>query len=150
MVLCFWLILIKNLVLIHLIVSHCFESMKLQLEHNAFCISYCKCWIRLISQLINCISTVLQKLIGYFNGTNIPTSFDSSFRVWSGFFCLNLNEAVLLWSVKSIIPKQHLKLVHLYSISWCFQIIITILSLYSIKLYIGITTPAYLFRLCNK
>ena len=63
-----------------------------------FCISYCKfvAWfsaalditqfagqvrMRLISQLINGISRVLQKLLKYFNGTIISTFFVSSFPV---------------------------------------------------------------------
>ena len=49
--------------------------------------------MRLISQLINGISRVLQKLLKYFSGTIILTSFVPLFPVL--FFCLNLNEALL-------------------------------------------------------
>ena len=51
--------------------------------------------IRLISQLINGISRVLQKLIKCLNGTIIWTAFVPSFPVECVIFCLNLNEALL-------------------------------------------------------
>ena len=50
--------------------------------------------IRLISQLINGISFVLQKLFRCFNVTIILTSFVSSFYVLPAIFVLNLNEAL--------------------------------------------------------
>ena len=62
--------------------------------------------IRLISQLTNGISRVLQKLLRYFNGTIISTSFVSSFPVCSVIFCLilfKLNKILLLPAGKSII-----------------------------------------------
>ena len=52
--------------------------------------------IRLILQLINGISRVLQKLHKDFNGTIILTSFMSLFLVLPAIFDLNLNEALLL------------------------------------------------------
>ena len=54
--------------------------------------------IRLISQLINGIVRVLQKLLKYFNHTLILTFFVPSFSVLP-IFVLNLNEALLLLSV---------------------------------------------------
>ena len=50
---------------------------------------------RLISQLINGISRVLQKLLKYFNGALILTFFVPSFSLLSAIFVLNLNEALL-------------------------------------------------------
>ena len=58
---------------------------------------------RLISQSINCISRVLHKLLRYFNGTIVSTSFVQSFLVRPVIFCLNLKEAPLLSSGKSMI-----------------------------------------------
>ena len=58
--------------------------------------------MRLISQLINGISRVLQKLLKYFN--DILTSFVSSFSILLAIFVLNLNKALFLLSVrKSVI-----------------------------------------------
>ena len=54
--------------------------------------------IRLISQLLNDISKVLQKLMKYFNGTIILIFFVPSFSVLPIIFVLNLNEALLLSS----------------------------------------------------
>ena len=51
--------------------------------------------MRLISQLINSISRVLQKLLKYFNGKIISIFFVLSFLVESVIFCLNSNEALL-------------------------------------------------------
>ena len=50
--------------------------------------------MRLISQFTNGISSVLQKLLKYFNGTIIPTFFVPSFPVEQVIFCLNLNKAL--------------------------------------------------------
>ena len=59
---------------------------------------------RLISQLINGISSVLQKLLKYLNGTIISTSFVLLFPVCPIICCFNLNEVLLLFSLgKSII-----------------------------------------------
>ena len=54
--------------------------------------------IRLISQLINDISRVLQKLLKYFNGTLILTFFVPWSFILRAIFVLNLNEALLLSS----------------------------------------------------
>ena len=59
--------------------------------------------VRLISQLSNGISRVLQKCFGYFNGIVISTSFVLLFPVCPVIFYLSLNEIVLLLSGKSII-----------------------------------------------
>ena len=56
---------------------------------------------RLISQLIKGISSVLQKLLRYFNGTIISTSFVPP--GWPVICCLNLNEALLLSAGNSVI-----------------------------------------------
>ena len=80
-----------------------------------FCISYCKCWfliisriiyynilqsvqvrIRLISQLINGILKVPQKLLKYFNGTIILTFSLPLFPILPVIFGLNSNEALLI------------------------------------------------------
>ena len=50
---------------------------------------------KLISQSINGISSALQKLLRYFNGTYISASFVPSFPVCSVIFCLNLDEILL-------------------------------------------------------
>ena len=50
---------------------------------------------RLISQLINGISRVFQKVLKYFNITIISTFFVPSSPVEPVIFCLNLNEALL-------------------------------------------------------
>ena len=55
--------------------------------------------IRLTSQLIKGISKVLQKLLKYFNGTIISTSFVPSSPVSPVIFALNLNESVVLTNV---------------------------------------------------
>ena len=52
--------------------------------------------IRLISQLINGTSSVLQKLLRYFKETIISTSFAQLLFVSPVIFCLNLNELLLL------------------------------------------------------
>ena len=49
----------------------------------------------LISELINGISKVLQKLLNVLSGTIISTSFVPSVSVSSVFSCLNWNEACL-------------------------------------------------------
>ena len=54
--------------------------------------------IRLISQLINGISTVLQKLLKCFNGTITLRSFSPLFFIPPAISVLNLNEALLLLS----------------------------------------------------
>ena len=61
--------------------------------------------MRLTSQLIKGISKVLQKLLKYFNGTIISTSFVPSFPVRPVIFTLNLNESVALPSAKAIITS---------------------------------------------
>ena len=55
--------------------------------------------IRLISQLINDISRVLQKLLKYFYGILILTLIVLSFSVLPAIFVLNLNKVLLLLSV---------------------------------------------------
>ena len=50
--------------------------------------------MRLISQLINSVSRVHQKLLKYFNGTIISTSLVQSLSVLPVVFCLNLNDAL--------------------------------------------------------
>ena len=50
---------------------------------------------KLISQSINDISSALQKLLRYFNGTYISASFVPSFPVCSVIFCLDLDEILL-------------------------------------------------------
>ena len=62
--------------------------------------------MRLISQVINGISRVLQKLLKYLNGTIILTFFMPSVLVVPINFCLSLN--------KTLLPE---KLVCLYSIA---------------------------------
>ena len=52
--------------------------------------------IRLISQLINGISRVLQKLLKYFNSILFLTSLLPIFPVLPAIFVLNLNKALLL------------------------------------------------------
>ena len=81
---------------------------KLLREHKflyQFCKYFCTCRIvitqvddhvktRLISQLINDISRVLEKLLKYFNVTIISTSFVlPSARVFSVIFVLDLNDS---------------------------------------------------------
>ena len=51
--------------------------------------------MRLISQLTNGISRVLQKLLKYFNGTNILIAFVPLLPAEPVIFCLYLNEALL-------------------------------------------------------
>ena len=51
--------------------------------------------MRSMSQLINSISRVLQKLPEYFNGNITWTAFAPSFPVELVIFCLNLNEGLL-------------------------------------------------------
>ena len=48
--------------------------------------------MRLISQLINGISRVIQKLLKYFNDSIISTSFIPQAPVWAVIFCLNLHK----------------------------------------------------------
>ena len=50
---------------------------------------------RLILQLIKDISSVLEKVIRYFNGTIISISSKQAFSVRPVICCLNLNEALL-------------------------------------------------------
>ena len=58
--------------------------------------------MRLISQLNNGISRVLQKLLKYFNGTIISTPLVPSAHISLAVFCLNLNETLLLLSAGSL------------------------------------------------
>ena len=51
----------------------------------------------LISQLINCISRALQKILRSLNGTIISATFVPSFPFSPVIFCLNLNETLLLF-----------------------------------------------------
>ena len=51
--------------------------------------------MRLISQLINGITRVLQKLFNFFNGTIILTFFVKLFPGEPAIFCLKLNESLL-------------------------------------------------------
>ena len=51
--------------------------------------------MKLISQLINGITRVLQKSFNFFNGTIILTIFVKLFPVEPVIFCLNLNESLL-------------------------------------------------------
>ena len=62
--------------------------------------------IRLTSQLIKGISKVLQKLLKYFSGTIISTSFVPPFLVRPVIFALNLNESVVLPSAKITISSS--------------------------------------------
>ena len=80
----------ENLILIDLIILHCLELIKSQLEHKAFLLVVInvapsfptavetqfadQVKIRLTSQLIKGISRVLKKLAKYFNGTIISIS----------------------------------------------------------------------------
>ena len=58
------------------------------------------------------ISSVLQKLLRYFNGTIISTLFVPPFPVCPVIWCLNLNEALLLLSAgKSIIVSLSIRAV---------------------------------------
>ena len=59
--------------------------------------------IRLFSQLITGISSVLEKLLIYFNGTIISTCFVLLFPVCPVICCLNLNEILLLLSAKKLV-----------------------------------------------
>ena len=52
--------------------------------------------MRLISQLINSISNVLQKQFKYFNDTIISTFYVASFSILPVDFSLTLNETLLL------------------------------------------------------
>ena len=61
--------------------------------------------IRLTSQLIKGISKVLQKLLKYFNGTIISTSFVPPFPVYPVIFAFNLNESAVLSSEKIMISS---------------------------------------------
>ena len=80
--------------------SQCFESVvanvvawfvaALDITHFAELVK-----MRLVSQLINGISVVLQKLFKYFNGTIIWTAFVPSSPVEPATFCFNLDETVL-------------------------------------------------------
>ena len=97
---------------------HYLEFIKLQLEHKVFYQLFFNavCWsaaaldniiqyadqasIRLILQLINIMSKVLQKLLTYFNGTTLSTFFVQLLPVWP-VFLVNLIESVALLSVKS-------------------------------------------------
>ena len=61
--------------------------------------------MRLISQLIKGSSGVLRKLLKYFNGTTISTSFiPFTLPVLPNVSCLNLNEALLLaaWKLATV------------------------------------------------
>ena len=57
--------------------------------------------MKIISQIINDISKVLQKLLIYFNGASLSTSFVPLKPVCSVIFCLNLNKALL-----SLLPLE--------------------------------------------
>ena len=59
--------------------------------------------MRLFSQLIKGILRVLQKLLKYFNGTIISTSFVPPSVVLRVIFCLNLNEAEKLTIVPTLV-----------------------------------------------
>ena len=59
--------------------------------------------LRLNSQLINEISVVLEKLLRYFNGISISTSFVPLFPICPVIYGLNFNEILLLSLGKSII-----------------------------------------------
>ena len=92
--------------------------------------------IRLISQLINCISRVFQNLLKYFNGTLVLTFLALLFPVPPAIFVLKLNDALLLLSVgKSTLSKYGLSLYYCHKLPDVFEY----LSLYFIKLYIGIS-----------
>ena len=95
----------------------------------------------LILQLINGISRALQKLLKYFNGTIISRSFVPLPTIWPVIFCLNLNESVL--SGKLSIAPTPVK-VGSSLIYHKLQDVFNELSLYFIKLYIGITTSTFL------
>ena len=98
---------------------------------------------RVISQLCKGIARVFQKLLRYFNGTIISTFFVPLFPVWSVNFILGSNESlVALALVKSAIAPLATAATFLQN---CHKIpdVFEELSLYSIKLYIGITTLIY-------
>ena len=77
--------------------------------------------------MVNGISSVLQKLIKYFNGAATSTSF--------------ILPAAGVFPVILILLYYHFDLLcNIAATSWSFWIIIAI---YSIKLYIGITTSIY-------
>ena len=66
--------------------------------------------MRLISQSIKSISRVLQKLLKYFNGTIISTSFlPVTASVLPVIFCLNLNEELLSAASKLAIAPALVK-----------------------------------------
>ena len=57
--------------------------------------------IRLVWQLIDDISRTLEKLLKYFNGTIISTSFVPLSSDWPVIFSLKLNESVTLVALKA-------------------------------------------------
>ena len=90
--------------------------------------------IRLFSQLMTGISSVLEKLLIYFNGTIISTSFVLLFPVCPVICCLNLNEILLPLSAKKLVITLLLfKVVsflqHCYKLSDVFEQV----SLYSLN-----------------
>ena len=58
--------------------------------------------MRLISQLTNDISRVLQQLVKYFKETIISTVFVQLLSAEPAVYCLNLNEALLPWKLSGI------------------------------------------------
>ena len=92
--------------------------------------------IRLISQLIKGLSSVLQKLLKYFNGGTII----STFYVSSSTVNKVLLSTAWKLAIGLAIVKASLSLYLCHKLSYVFET----LSLYSIKLYIGLITSMYL------
>ena len=95
---------------------------------------------RLISQLIKGTWRVLQKLLRHFNGTIISTFSVPLFPAWSFFFYCFKWVSISIIFIKiiniTIISKAGLFLQYCHKTPYVFEK----LSLYSIKLYIEITT----------
>ena len=126
---CSWIVIL-DWYLLQLIVSiilHYPEKIKLRLEHKIsyyllYYFIYCFVlltidllqyqWrrgklfdqvdIRLTSQLISGISSVLQNILRYFNGSIILTSFVPLFPVFPVICCLNLSEILLIIITRKI------------------------------------------------
>ena len=98
--------------------------------------------IRSILQLIKGISRVFQKLLKYFSGTNISTSFisQSSF-VWHVIFALKLNESITLLALKLTIVLSILLstagILYWLTISMYFALYISVLFILLMQLVNG-------------
>ena len=73
------------------------------MEHK-FCISYCMNVVAWFGAASIGISRVLLKVLKYFNGTAILTSFIPLAPVWPDSFVLNLNESVILSKKLTTLP----------------------------------------------